>query len=227
MSLLSDNRRWDSEADLLVVGAGAAGMTAALVGALEGLKTVLWEKSDMVGGTTATSAGTVWIPGSRQSKTAGVPDSIEFSQNLSCRDTRRGCQRRPTGHVSRHRPLCSRLPRRTNQRSIYSTVRSSRLPRAARCRGRRQGSGRRAVRRAKVGSGFCTGEATPPRLSCSWRHDGRQKRHSVTAPSVRTLWKILQMRRGCWRGRRVIGSIISAGRGLSWGTHWLRGCSTA
>jgi succinate dehydrogenase/fumarate reductase flavoprotein subunit len=80
MSLLSDNRRWDSEADLLVVGAGAAGMTAALVGALEGLKTVLWEKSDMVGGTTATSAGTVWIPGSRQSKTAGVPDSIESAK---------------------------------------------------------------------------------------------------------------------------------------------------
>ena len=30
----------------------------------------------MVGGTTATSAGTVWIPGSRQSEAAGVPDSI-------------------------------------------------------------------------------------------------------------------------------------------------------
>ena len=40
------------------------------------LKTILCEKSDMVGGTTATSAGTVWIPGSRQSEAAGVPDSI-------------------------------------------------------------------------------------------------------------------------------------------------------
>jgi hypothetical protein len=29
-----------------------------------------------VGGTTATSAGTVWIPGSRQSKAAGVPDTV-------------------------------------------------------------------------------------------------------------------------------------------------------
>jgi succinate dehydrogenase/fumarate reductase flavoprotein subunit len=76
MSLLSANRRWDLEVDLLVTGAGAAGMTAALVGALEGLKTLLCEKSDMVGGTTATSAGTVWIPGSRQSQLAGVPDSI-------------------------------------------------------------------------------------------------------------------------------------------------------
>ena len=71
-----DNRKWDLETDLLVIGAGAAGMTAALVGALEGLNTILCEKSGMVGGTTATSAGTVWIPGSRQSEAAGVPDSI-------------------------------------------------------------------------------------------------------------------------------------------------------
>ena len=65
----------------MVVGAGAAGMTAALVGALEGLQDRhLCEKSDMVGGTTATSAGTVWIPGSRQSRAAGVPDSIEAAK---------------------------------------------------------------------------------------------------------------------------------------------------
>ena len=73
---LSGDRHWDGETDLLVIGAGAAGMTAALVGALEGLRVVLCEKSDMVGGTTATSAGTVWIPGSRQSQRAGVPDTI-------------------------------------------------------------------------------------------------------------------------------------------------------
>src|SRR5215470_7486134 len=72
----SDDRRWDSETDLLVIGAGAGGMTAALVGALEGLRVVLCEKTELVGGTTATSAGTVWIPGSRQSERAGVPDSI-------------------------------------------------------------------------------------------------------------------------------------------------------
>ncbi len=77
MSLQLEHRHWDLETDLLVIGAGAAGMTAALVGALEGLKTILCEKSDMVGGTTATSAGTVWIPGSRQSRAAGVPDTVE------------------------------------------------------------------------------------------------------------------------------------------------------
>jgi predicted oxidoreductase len=67
---------FDEEVDLLVIGAGAAGMTAALLGTIEGLRTLLCEKTDMVGGTTATSAGTVWIPGSNQSATAGIPDSI-------------------------------------------------------------------------------------------------------------------------------------------------------
>ena len=67
----------DEEIDLLVIGAGAAGMTAALVGAIEGLRTLLCEKTSMVGGTTSTSAGTVWIPGSHQSAKAGIADSIE------------------------------------------------------------------------------------------------------------------------------------------------------
>src|SRR3954463_3154469 len=74
------DRSWDVETDLLVVGAGGAGMTAALVGALEGLNVVLCEKSDMVGGTTATSAGTVWIPGNQQGQLAGTPDTVEAAR---------------------------------------------------------------------------------------------------------------------------------------------------
>ena len=73
---------WDSEVDLLVFGAGAGGMTAALVGALDGLSVALCEKTNMVGGTTATSAGTVWVPGTRQSVRAGVPDSIEAARRF-------------------------------------------------------------------------------------------------------------------------------------------------
>lgn len=65
------------EVDLLVAGAGPAGMTAALVGSLEGLDVLVCEKSDQVGGTGATSAGTLWIPGNSQSKAAGYDDSAE------------------------------------------------------------------------------------------------------------------------------------------------------
>src|SRR5262245_43393987 len=64
------------EVDALVVGAGAAGMTAALVCALEGLDVLLCEKSDRVGGTSATAAGTIWVPGTRQSREAGFTDNV-------------------------------------------------------------------------------------------------------------------------------------------------------
>jgi succinate dehydrogenase/fumarate reductase flavoprotein subunit len=65
------------EVDLLVAGAGPAGMTAALVASLEGLDVLLCEKSGQVGGTGSTSAGTLWIPGNSQSRAAGFNDSAE------------------------------------------------------------------------------------------------------------------------------------------------------
>lgn len=68
---------FDAETDLLVIGAGAGGMTAALIGAVAGLDVILCEKTDMVGGTTATSGGTTWVPGTELSRAAGVPDRVE------------------------------------------------------------------------------------------------------------------------------------------------------
>jgi succinate dehydrogenase/fumarate reductase flavoprotein subunit len=65
----------DREVDLLIAGAGPAGMTAALVAAIEGLDVLICEKTDQVGGTGSTSAGTLWIPGNTQSKAAGFADS--------------------------------------------------------------------------------------------------------------------------------------------------------
>jgi len=64
--------RWDEEYDLVVLGAGAGGMTAALVSAVEGMRTLLVERSDQVGGTTAYSSGTVWIPDNTQQRELGV-----------------------------------------------------------------------------------------------------------------------------------------------------------
>ncbi len=62
----------ESEVDLLVVGAGAAGMATALAASLEGLEVILCEKSGQVGGTTATSAGTVWIPAKDSAREAEI-----------------------------------------------------------------------------------------------------------------------------------------------------------
>src|SRR5215470_12366991 len=60
---MSDER----QVDLLVVGGGAAGMTAALTAAVLGLDVLLVEKTEVVGGTTARSAGSLWVPNSRHS----------------------------------------------------------------------------------------------------------------------------------------------------------------
>ena len=73
---------WDEEVDLLVFGAGAGGMTAALIGRHDGLEVLLCEKTEAVGGITSTSGGTTWIPGSSQSVQAGVPDSVEDARTF-------------------------------------------------------------------------------------------------------------------------------------------------
>jgi 3-oxosteroid 1-dehydrogenase len=74
--------RWDREVDVLVFGAGMGGMCVALFAALEGFDVLLCEKTDQVGGTTATSAGTVWIPGSSQAVRDGVPDKIDEARRF-------------------------------------------------------------------------------------------------------------------------------------------------
>jgi succinate dehydrogenase/fumarate reductase flavoprotein subunit len=64
-------------ADLIVVGSGAAGLTAALTAADAGLAVTVVEAAPVWGGTTALSEGMVWIPGSRQAQTAGATDTPE------------------------------------------------------------------------------------------------------------------------------------------------------
>jgi 3-oxosteroid 1-dehydrogenase len=51
-----------AEVDVVVVGAGGAGMSAALAAGRRGLDTILVEKSSYFGGSTARSGGGVWIP---------------------------------------------------------------------------------------------------------------------------------------------------------------------
>ncbi|MFG3596621.1 FAD-dependent oxidoreductase [Bradyrhizobium sp. RDI18] len=61
--------------DVVVIGAGAAGMSAALFSAIRGAKTLLVEKTGFVGGTSALSAGSIWIPNTRHASAAGATDS--------------------------------------------------------------------------------------------------------------------------------------------------------
>jgi len=65
------------ETDLVAIGGGAGGMTAALSGALNGLDVLLCEATPQLGGTTATSAGTIWVPCNTPSREAGFADSYD------------------------------------------------------------------------------------------------------------------------------------------------------
>ncbi len=67
--------------DVVVMGSGAAGMTAALVAAKAGEKVAILERAAHFGGTTAISGGGIWIPGSPQAKAAGVEDSVETARD--------------------------------------------------------------------------------------------------------------------------------------------------
>jgi succinate dehydrogenase/fumarate reductase flavoprotein subunit len=63
--------------DVVVIGAGGAGMSAALFAAIEGKKALLVERTEYVGGTTALSAATTWIPGTRHAATVSEGDTLE------------------------------------------------------------------------------------------------------------------------------------------------------
>jgi succinate dehydrogenase/fumarate reductase flavoprotein subunit len=69
--------QWDKEVDVLVVGGGAGGMSAAITAQAEGCSVLLVEKTDRIGGSTAVSGGAVWAPLNAQSEKAGHPDSFE------------------------------------------------------------------------------------------------------------------------------------------------------
>lgn len=77
----------ERECDVLVVGSGAGGMSAAVVAAHHGLSVILAEKEPVFGGTTARSGGWLWIPDNPLERAAGMPDSIEEARTYLQHET--------------------------------------------------------------------------------------------------------------------------------------------
>lgn len=65
------------DCDVIVLGTGAAGMTAALAANDAGARVRLIERFDRIGGTSAVSGGVIWIPDNPRMREAGMADSRE------------------------------------------------------------------------------------------------------------------------------------------------------
>ncbi|NGY04803.1 FAD-dependent oxidoreductase [Solimonas terrae] len=74
---VAESGSWDQQYDVIVVGSGGGGMTAALCAKGHGLSSVVIEKSDKYGGTSAVSGGGIWIPCNDDIARTGGQDSFE------------------------------------------------------------------------------------------------------------------------------------------------------
>lgn len=63
--------------DLLVIGSGAGGLSTAITAAHKGLKVVVLEKANVIGGTTSWSGGWLWVPHNPLAKRAGIFEDVE------------------------------------------------------------------------------------------------------------------------------------------------------
>jgi len=66
--------------DLVVLGSGVAGLTAALTASLAGLQVIVLEHSTHVGGTSARSSGTVWVPDNHYLRALGERNDREEAE---------------------------------------------------------------------------------------------------------------------------------------------------
>lgn len=73
-------RRDDQGYDVVVVGSGAGAMTAAYAAARRGASTLVLEKTDRLGGTSAYSGAACWLPGTEVQRRAGVEDSTDSAR---------------------------------------------------------------------------------------------------------------------------------------------------
>ncbi|WP_416138941.1 FAD-dependent oxidoreductase [Halomonas sp. HK25] len=65
--------------DLVIIGSGAAGLSAAVTAAYQGLRVVVIEKAETLGGATAWSGGWMWAPLNPLARAAGIqedPDTV-------------------------------------------------------------------------------------------------------------------------------------------------------
>lgn len=73
------------EADVLIVGSGAAAFASAITARAAGARVIMLEKASSVGGTTIRSGGGYWVPLNRWQKEAGYSDDREAALHYMAR----------------------------------------------------------------------------------------------------------------------------------------------
>lgn len=68
---------WDTVVDVVVLGSGAAGLSAAVAAHDAGAEVLVLEKAPLIGGTAGVSGGILWVPINRYAREAGLEDSRE------------------------------------------------------------------------------------------------------------------------------------------------------
>ena len=118
--------------DVVVLGTGAAGLTAAIVAHEGGASVAVFEKADLVGGTTAWSGGQVWIPNNPHMPEVGVEDSRDKAAHVHhvavARAARAASSWRPTSTPGPRWSSCWRRRRRSSSTpcpACPTTTRSS------------------------------------------------------------------------------------------------------
>jgi 3-oxosteroid 1-dehydrogenase len=70
-------QRWDRIVDVVVMGSGCAGLTAATLAHDGGASVLVLEKADLIGGTTGVSGGMPWVPLNSHMADLGIDDDRE------------------------------------------------------------------------------------------------------------------------------------------------------
>ena len=112
----------EMDVDVLIVGTGTSGMSAAITAAHQGLKVLVVEKAPKFGGTTARSGGGLWIPGTRLATEQGIHEptgaakaylkheaTTHFDEKRVDAFIENGVPRRSSS--SRKKPACSSICR--------------------------------------------------------------------------------------------------------------------
>ena len=95
---------FDQESDVVVVGSGAGGLTAAWAAARAGLSVIVLEKAAVFGGNSAMSGGAAWMPGSPVLRREGYVDDpgelFDYLRKIA-----------PDIDADRHRRFIQEIPR--------------------------------------------------------------------------------------------------------------------